>query len=696
MSKDLANRNTGSQGKSLYNIGDAGSIDGSQLSTLLSQFLSGGGSVTTDQFGAVAPDGDKVFGVLSADMMTGNITAVLQKLTIGQDNLLQMIPSDLKIINDNRVYGVLITTNNMTTTGSTGYTGIDLAVPYIYDDADHVPVTDNKEAPDNFFNIKNTKVKITGPFTYIKSIKTAFTDPIITLGYYDRVDASTIGSTELTLKKYEKGIAMERVEADGGTVKFSFMGYSQNLDRFVFYRTGQYTGTDPYRFVKKDGTPASGTGILTEYNIDRIAQDNSIGSTQDPLDVTTNVDIDSLYTNTISSADHTYTRKLNINAYDDMTIKVGVDLTETSPPTRNYDFLLSTEGGLTMKSTGTGGAIYDSTQALKIRSQTSTYINADTGFGYTAKPIYIGNGSTAQLSNYLQVLGQLQVTSSDSVAKTVNTQMEIGGSFTAQNSTGSLFLIDGELTGSATNDTHGILSKPKFIIPPTSTNSAVWNASNVTLDPPDLTIGVGASVQKSCTLCVTGASTEAVENYALYVDSGIVKFKGPNNSYISWADDALNLYNAHIYVNPQPGSNVPYLEIGTKGKSTNIYALSRTDVIGENELFVDGLGPAVRIPIIDNTVYSITATITAGQADGKSCMFRINFTMTIIGGIKTVRQYKMDSDWNCDDIFDFIISHSGDATNWVTSDGFTFTGYNSNGSATRWLSNTFVSVLTVV
>ena len=96
MSKDLANNSSGSGGKSLYNVSDGGSVDDAQLSTLIGNFLSGGGAVTTDQFGAVATSGDEIFGVLTADTMTGNITAILQKLTIGEGNLLQFIPSDQK------------------------------------------------------------------------------------------------------------------------------------------------------------------------------------------------------------------------------------------------------------------------------------------------------------------------------------------------------------------------------------------------------------------------------------------------------------------------------------------------------------------------------------------------------------------------------------------------------------------------
>lgn len=703
MSKDLANRNSSSQGKSLYNLADTGSLDSASLSTVLG-FLNSGSSVTTDQFGAVAQDGDKVFGVLSADTMTGNITTVIQKLTIGNGGLLQIIPSDQKKVNDVLTYGVLITTDQLVSTNTNiGYTSITLNVPYKFSIPDYVPNADNREAPDNALMITNTKFRVSGPFTFIKSVKTAFTNPILTLGYYDRVDAATIGSTELTYKQYDKGIVMERIEEDQGDIKFSYMGYSQKLGRFTFYNTGQYVGTDTYKYLKKDGKESDESGILTEYNIDRIAYDPS-DVTQNINDVVTKVDIDSLYTNVISSADHTYTRKLNINAYDDMAIKVGVDSDEVSPPLRNYDFLLSSEGGISMTSTGLSGTKHHSVKKLVLESETATYINpggTTTDASIDSKPVYIGKESKTVINNYLQSLNYLS-TGISGIRNPI-TAVEFGGTFTAPGGgMGSQVLLDGTINSYGKDDAHGLYSNPKIVVPPNNLDLALSGTSfvsNITLSPIDLQIGEHSKVGRSSTLYIKGQTTNADENYAFYMEQGSVKWMGPNGSYLMWEGDTLSLFNSRIFVNPQPGNTKPYVEMGQPGRQTNIYTLvSLENVTGANELFVDAF--STHILLTDNSSFCIVCDVSALQHDGTSCHIKLNCHLTIINGIKTVKQTHNNNvhnniDLNGENIFDFFVGFSGHSTNFAETDYLIFTGINTNGAGTKWIANTFVTILTV-
>lgn len=680
MSKSLSYvGSTNSQGKSLYNS-SIGQLPSGALDTVNAFLESIKGNPTTDQFGAAASDGNKVFGVLSADTMTGNITTILQELLIGNGNLLQFIPSDQTKINDTLTYSVLVTTNNYQLSGSTGYTSVNINIPYVFNDADHVPDAQNKEAPDNFLNIQNTKFRVSGPFSYLQSVKTAAKSPSLTLNYFDRVNASKLGSTELDLYKWETGIIAERVEQSGGPIKFSYMGYSQQLDRFVMYRTGKYTGTTPYNYTLKNNTLSSQTGTLTEYNIDRIHYDPLAFPAQDPKDLNTALEVDTIYTNTITGSDHTTTRGLTFNSYDDMIINVTPD--GINPPVGNCDLFLNTYGEIHMNQ-GVGNS------------------NSGAGSITLGSTIKLGHNSTTQIDNYLQSLSYLSV---GVTTQNMTTVTEIGGSFTSPGTgIGTDVLIDGTINTSGVDDAHGLYSSPVVIIPAnnlTISQAGTANVSNVTLRPVDLTIGNNSAVNQSSTLHITGATSNASQNYAMLVDQGVVKFIGPNNSYMSWDSNALNLFNANININPQPGSTVPYIQIGTRGKETNVYALtSHPDVIGQVELYVDGI--STRIPLDDNTAFTIWGTITAIQNDATQGGFCIECVISVINGIKklkwqNVKPIFVDNDNTGDTIFDLIIDYSGDPTNYVLGDAIIFLANSKNGSTTRWLGNIYVSILSIV
>lgn len=687
MSKNLYN-NGSSGSKSLYGIDNSGTISASMVASILA--ASANSSVTTDQFGAVASDGNKVFGVLSADTMTGNVTAVIQKLTVGTGGLLQIIPTDQVKINDALTYGVLITTNNHNTGADTGYTGVKINVPYIFNEPDHAPVAALSEAPDNFLDISNTKFRVSGPFTFVKSVKTSFKGPLLTLGYYDREEASFVGSTTLELKKYDKGIIMERIENNSGLlsdVKFSYMGYSQNLGRFVMYNDGVYTGTDRYYYTNKDGTLSSDQGVLTEYNVGR----NPNADSTNP----STLEVDRIYTNHIVASDHTGSRSLVLNSYDTMTIGVNRFPGDTNP-NRNFDLLLDVSGKIIVTSAGSQGTVQYSEHDYRIQSKTGTYINyADPSDpNYKNVPVFIGNKSTTIIDNYLQTT----YISTGVLTRNGDTMVEIGGDFVAETGLGadSKLLVDGSITGHQTDNIHNIYSKPTIYVP---TNSSINYVSNTTLQPSNLVLNSGSSVNTSSTLHLVGATSNATNNYSLLSSAGEIRFLGSpsTGAYMSWANDALNLYNAHIYINPQAGSTVPYLEIGTLGSKTDVYAIRRFNVDGSlQELFVDGI--STQVPLLDNTSFTVTGTVEGYQTSGKIGSFKFEYCLTVNNGIKSEKWYNLNIIY-CDEdssgyIYDFMVSYSGDPVNFVSGDAITFKGTNTNSTNTNWFANLFVTSLT--
>lgn len=679
MSKSIYGYDT--LGKSLYNLRTTGYVEGPALNNFLDNFING---ITPE--GGSSGSGDQIFSVLSSDISNTNIINVIDELAIGSGNLLRIIPLNQQIINDAFTYGVMITTNlySPQTGSALGYTSIKLDVPYVYNEPDHILVAINKEAPDNFLEVSNSKFRVTGPFTFIKSIKTSVKTPTVTLGYYDREESTFESSSTLEFKEYDKGIVMERVENDDRTldgIKFSYMGYSQVLDRFVMYRDGQYTGTELYKYPKMDGTPSNETGILNEYNIDRNPATIGLPAGNSKLEV------DTIYVNNITSSDHTNTSKLTLSSHDNMTISVNRAPGDTDP-NKNFDLLFDVAGKIIVNSSG-AGTIQSSTSDYRIQSETGTFINAynSDNPNLMAVPVYIGYGSTISIDNYLKTT----YISTGVSTRNIDTMVEIGGTFTASGGVGagSKLLVDGTIIGNTDNDVYGIYSKPTIDVP--AGNNFVNYVSNVTLQPPVLNIGSGSDVDTSATLHVIGATANATNNYSILSSQGDVRFLGSSTTgaYMGWSNDALNLFNSRLYIDS-------VLSFGIPGTNTNFYTLKREGVNGTNELFVDGI--STRIELENDTSYTITGTIMACQGTDTCASYRVEYCLSIRNGVKKEKYQRLtvivcDIDVSDNEIFDVIVGYSGNVTNFTNGDYITVTGTNTNNTNTNWLALLEVLVL---
>lgn len=674
MSKDLYNGG-GFLGKSLYNIQPSGKIPDSALSGFLNNFI---GTVENTSSGTA---GDEIFGIITADIVNTNIINSAEEISIGTGGLLRIIPLDQQRINDAFVYGTMITTNLYSTQGenATGYTSIKLGVPYVYNKPDMVLNPINKEAPDNFLEVANSKFRVTGPFTNIKSTKVSFKTPNITLGYYDREESGLEGSTTLDLKTYDKGIVMERVETnerDVDKIKKSFMGYSQDLGRFVMYSDAVYTGTDTYKYPKMDGSAGILTGVLEEYNIDR--NPTTVGQ----IAGNSVLEVDTIYTNNIISADRTNTRKLNLSSYDRMQIEVSRALGDTDPD-KNFDLLLNVEGKIIVNSSGGEGTVQTSQNDYRIQSETGTFINSynPDNINYMGVPVYLGYRSMVDVDDWLRT----KYISTGVTTRNRDTMVEIGGDFIAGDGigAGSKLLIDGNITGETNNDIHTLYSKQTINVPD---SNIVNYVSNVTLQPLNLNIGLNSTVSTSSTLHVIGSTSNATNNYSILSSQGEVRFMGSQSigAYMSWSNDVLNLYNSRLIVNSET-AEVPVLSFGETGGQTNYHIVKRDNVDGTNELFVNGISS--RIQLEDNTTYTVRGTITASQRTNVAS-FEIKYCLSINNGIKTEKYYVLDEIYGDNDndgnrIFDVIVSYSG-TSNFNDGDGLSFMCSNNNSTNTNW------------
>jgi hypothetical protein len=682
MSKNISNYGD-FLGKSLYNLQPTIQTNNSDINDFLNNFINNSGLSGS---GGSGSSGNQIFGLITSDITNTNLLNITQGVSVGTNELLRIIPIDQQIINDAFVYGVMITTNQYTAGGglSTGYTSIKLDVPYVFNQPDHVPDIFNKEAPDNFLEISNSKFRVTGPFSFTKSIKTSFKSPNISLGYYDREESSVFGAKTLDYKTYDKGIVMERVENNNKNISdimFSYIGYSQNLDRFVMYRDGVYTGTDTFIYPNMNGADSFETGILSEYNIgrnpDSIGLDTGISS----------LDIDTIYINTINSADHTNSRKLTLNSYDTMTINVSRNIGDVDID-KNFDYLLNIDGNIIINSNGDNGIFQHSINNYIIQSELGTYINTD----YTKVPIYIGNESMININNYLQTT----YISTGVIEKNLYTTIEFGGNFIPTDNTndGTILLVNGIISSNPNNNIYGILSTPTINIPQ---QNHVNSVSNTRLEPINLNLNTNSIVDISSTLHVVGATTNAILNYSILSSQGNIKFNGSNltDSYLSWENDKLNLYNSSLNINSQ--LNDPILNIGENGIQTQFYLLKRMNVSGINELFINN-SEIDRIPIYNNKLYTISGIIQGVQLNTKICSFKIEYCLLVSNFIKTEKSFILshlncDLDVNSNYIFDVIIKYTGHPTNFVDGDCFTITGININGEFTNWFSNLSVTIL---
>lgn len=630
-------------------------------------------------------DGDKSFGTVTAVTINTGDIHISNDLYLGDDDLLRITQAADTTINTAIVRGVIITTKNIEDT--TDYTSIKLIVPYLSSIPDFVPDPAKNEAPDNYFEITNTKFKVSGPMTIIKSIRAVFTEPIITVSYIDKVDASISESDVLKYNEYDRGISFEYIEnkLGGLPIKLGFFGFSVKKDRFVFYKNAAYTGTTQYLYTDKNGQQLGDSGILTDYNVGSTDTSNP-----------TKVDIDSLYTNTISSAYYTTTtgstrnRKLNIYAYDDMAITVGVDSTESdpTPPPRNYNYSLSSTGKIDMTAGNLSNGLpttstftCSSTGEMQFQSKSTNGIKI--GTEYSEKPISMGNESVIIINNYAQISEYLSI---GVTSRNQNAMVQIGGSFSGNNGISSGLLLNETITGVGSFGIYNINSTPSIITP---ANQLVPNVANVALFPPPLTIGSGGSVDRSSTLYIDGATTNASTNYAIYTAGGNVKFMGTNNSYMSWENNSFSIFQGGVLVNQTviTGTTTPVLAVTAGNNSTSMYTMFKQAVstTSETELFVDGA--TTRISISNNKVYNIFGTFTATQSNGTSASFRVEATVAYISGIKSIKQLTITVLHNDNDLFTFNVSTS------LTGDNLYFAGQSTSTASTNWYGNVFVDVI---
>lgn len=650
----------------------------SDLSGLLALVQPSSSDVTTG-----GADGDKSFGTLTADTIKAGNVYVSNDFYLGDNELLRITQAADTTINSAVVRGVVVTTKNIEDT--TDYTSIKLIVPYLNDTPDFVPDPVKSEAPDNYFEIANTKFKVSGPMTIIKSIRTVFTEPIITVSYIDKVEASIVDSEALASTDYDRGISFEYTNGNIEPVKLGFFGFSMKKDRFVFYKNAAYNGTSSYKYTAKTGEQYDGGGRLTDYNV-------ASTDTSNP----TKVDIDSLYTNTISSAYYTTTtgsirnRKLNIYAYDDMAITVGLDSTEDdpAPPPRDYNYSLSstgkiemTAGNLTTNLPTTSTFTCSSTGLMSFQSRSTSGIKI--GTQYTEKPISIGNDSTITIDNYAQISNYLSIGVG---SRDQNAMVQIGGTFSGSNGISSGLLLNETITGVGAFPVYNMYSTPSIITP---TNQSISNVANVALFPQALTIGSGGNVARSSTLYIDGATSNATTNYAIYTAAGGVKFMGTNNSYMSWENNSFSIFQGGVLVNQTvvTGTTTPVLAVTAGNNSTSMYTMFKQAVssTSESELFVDGT--TTRISISNNKVYNIFGTFAATQSNGTSASFRVEATITYISGVKSIKQLTISVLHNDNDLFTFNVSTSS------TGDNLYFAGQSTSALSTNWYGNVFVDVI---
>jgi hypothetical protein len=223
MFKNIMNNTQSGVGKSIYNIESNGPAT-SATNSDLADFINSLAPVTINQTTTTNQSGS--FGNLTADTITTNILTVLENFYVGSDQLFQISLSDVSFTNGASRQDTIITTNNYQSSNLT-YTSIILNVPYLYPTPDYVPNSTLHEAPDNYLEVYDSKFRVSGPFTEIKSMKTAMISPIFTVGYLDRVEFSTLGSSTSLPTAYDKGIAFEYVNS--GNISFGFYGYSTNL-----------------------------------------------------------------------------------------------------------------------------------------------------------------------------------------------------------------------------------------------------------------------------------------------------------------------------------------------------------------------------------------------------------------------------------------------------------------------------------
>lgn len=157
---------------------------------------------------------------------------------------------------------------------------------------------DNTTAYDTEIDFHDSKIRITGPSTFIESEKTSIADGVLTVGYVNRYNLTNRVELGLTYSDtdsegHSKGVDFEYI--DSNAVKLGFMGFNFARDRFIFYKDAKYqnhgTETEDQNFINRTSGAANNK-----------------------------FDLDDIYTNNIITADNTTSTSLAISASNDLTI----------------------------------------------------------------------------------------------------------------------------------------------------------------------------------------------------------------------------------------------------------------------------------------------------------------------------------------------------------------------------------------
>lgn len=433
MFKNLMNNTQFGVGKSIYNV-ESNSSSSTSSDMSLTDFINSLASVATTTTTSTISNESGVFSNVTADTITTNVLTVLQNFYLGEEKLLQIALSDNTSLSGSTRQDIIITTINHQSSNLI-YTSIILNTPYIFSEPDYVPNGLINESPDNFLEIYDSKFKVTGPFTEIKSQKAVITSPIFTVAYLDRVDFNTDGSTTINPTPYDRGIAFEYV--NNGNINFGFYGYSTQYDRFVFYKNAIENGTTPYS-IYKNGFDTGETGIHTDYNVTRA--DNTH---------LTSVEADNLYSHIINSSDQIYVsssssildRSLTINSYGKLTVNVNQD-TQLTPGTFDYEIKVKSN---ILESAYKFDGTYNTTHTILCQnSYFGTTSNQLTSFNI--------NSSTINLFSYSSSASSINMTTSSSgginiVSGTNNTNMESTGNIVISSGSAKSIIINGGSAG---------------------------------------------------------------------------------------------------------------------------------------------------------------------------------------------------------------------------------------------------------
>ena len=389
MNKSIYNNSYDISGKSLYNIeqNNAASSTNISIDSLLNSLQSTVTNITNVTNTTTNPTNPITGDNPSYDIITSNTSIINTELYLGQigsSYLLHIYKNTNTTIFGDITDNIIITTNQALNT-EIGYTSIDIKVPYV----SFLPEQLSSDTiPDNYFNIIDSKVKIDGPITVFKSVKTAFIEPIITTNYYDKYEFNydIINKDE---NKYDKGLAFEYIKKTGinSNIKLGFMGYSTAYDRFVFYKDskyGIYDGQDVVSLpIYSNGVDTGNTYNWNEYYI---SKNNN---------VSTGVEIDTIYTNTLSTITKTNnnTNTLTINCDNDYNLNMNgdININISNPNTINFPY------GINIT---TSGEIVLNTNGL------STYFYMLTGNGTGTTELFIDNLSNRIIieTNYVYSL----------------------------------------------------------------------------------------------------------------------------------------------------------------------------------------------------------------------------------------------------------------------------------------------------